>query len=86
VLRYVFRGLVVLTLLVMYLSRSGQMGPYSFLAFTYWFMASLVLFAAFGLYSAYRAFRDPANRRAYLFDILIAVSWVPFWMAMVRSR
>jgi hypothetical protein len=62
------------------------MGPYSFLLFGYWFMASLVLFAGFGVYSAVRAFRDPLNRRAYLFDILIAVSWVPYWIAMVRAQ
>jgi hypothetical protein len=86
VVRYVFRGLVAVTLLVMYLARKGQMGPWSFLAFGYWFMASLVVFAAFGIYSAVKAFRDPLNRRAYLLDILIAVSWVPYWMAMIRSR
>lgn len=70
----------------MFLDRNGQMGPYSFLFFGYWFMATLVVFAGFGIYSAVRAFQDPANRRAYLLDILIAVSWVPYWVATIRSR
>jgi hypothetical protein len=83
-LRYIFRGLVAFTLLVMYVSRSGRMNPYTFLPFYYWFLASVFVFGAFGIYSLIKAIKDPANRRAYLLDILIAVSWVPYWLAMLR--
>jgi hypothetical protein len=83
-LRYIFRGLVALTLLVMYVSRSGHMNPYEFLPFYYWFLASAFVFGAFGAWSLYNAVKDRVNRRAYLLDILIAVSWVPYWMAMLR--
>jgi hypothetical protein len=88
VVRYVFRGLVAATLLVMYVSSKtgGRMGPYSSLLFFDWFIASLVVFAAFGVYSAVKLFRDPTNRRAYLLDILIAVSWIPYWIAIIRTR
>ena len=85
-LRYIFRGLVAATLLIMYAARysGGRMNPYTFLPFYYWFVASVFVFGAFGIYSVYRALTDPVNRRAYLLDILIAVSWLPYWMAMIR--
>jgi hypothetical protein len=85
-LRYTFRALVAATLLVMYVAKhsGGRMNPYEFLPFYYWFVASVFIFGAFGLWSVFKAFKDPVNRRAYLLDILIAVSWVPYWLAMVR--
>jgi hypothetical protein len=85
-LRYIFRGLVAITLLVMYIERTtgGKMGPYAFLLFGYWFIVTIVLFSAFGIYSVVRAIRDPRNRRAYLLDILISASWVPYWLTMLR--
>jgi hypothetical protein len=42
------------------------------------------VFGIFGLVSAYRAFREPQNRRAYLFDVLLAAAWVPYWFANLR--
>jgi hypothetical protein len=85
-LSYIFRGLVAATLIVMYAARysGGRMNPYTFLPFYYWFLVSVGVFGAFGLYSLYKATKDPINRRAYLLDILIAVTWVPYWMAMLR--
>jgi bacteriorhodopsin len=85
-LRYVFRALMALTLLVMGLARysGGRLNPYEFLPFYYWFVISVFVFGAFGIYSLIRAIRDPHNRRAYLLDILLTVSWVPYWMAMLH--
>ena len=84
--RIVFRALVGLTLVVMFLARrsGGRMNPFWFLPFYYWFMASVFVFGAFGLVAAVRAWRDTRNRRAYLFDILLAASWVPYWFANLR--
>ena len=85
-LRYIFRGLVAATLIVMYAAQhsGGRMNPYTFLPFYYWFIASGAVFGAFGLYSLYRVTKDHINRRAYLLDILISVTWVPYWLAMLR--
>jgi bacteriorhodopsin len=85
-LRYAFRGLVAVTLLVMYMAKhsGGRMNPYAFLPFYYWFLASVFVFGAFGIWSLVRAIQDPPNRRAYLLDILIAVTWIPYWMSMAR--
>jgi bacteriorhodopsin len=85
-LRYVFRALVAITLLIMYLARysGGRMNPYEFLPFYYWFVVSVFVFGAFGVYSVVKALKDPRNRRAYLLDILLAVSWVPYWLAMLH--
>ena len=84
--RIVFRVLVGVTLTVMYLARrsGGRMNPFLFVPFYYWFMASAFVFGAFGLMSAVKAWRDPGNRRAYLFDVLLAASWVPYWLANLR--
>jgi hypothetical protein len=49
-----------------------------------WFSVSVYVFGVFGLRSAYLAWRDPANRRAYMFDIILAVAWVPCWFALKR--
>jgi H+/Cl- antiporter ClcA len=82
----VFRALVALTLIVMWIARlsGGRMNPYEFLPFYYWFVVSVFVFAAFGVVAAVKAFRDPPNRRAYLFDIVLAVIWVPYWFANLR--
>ena len=84
--RIVFRALVGLTLVVMFLVRrtGGRMNPFWFLPFYYWFIASVFVFAAFGLVAAVHAWRDAHNRRAYLFDILLAASWVPYWFSNLR--
>ena len=84
--RIVFRALVALTLIVMWIARlsGGRMNPYEFLPVYYWFVVSVFVFAAFGVVAAVKAFRDPPNRRAYLFDIVLAVIWVPYWFANLR--
>jgi hypothetical protein len=84
--RIVFRVLVGVTLVVMFLARrsGGRMNPLVFLPFYYWFMASVFVFGAFGIMAALKAWRDPENRRAYLFDILLAASWVPYWLGNLR--
>jgi hypothetical protein len=84
--RIVFRILVAVTLVVMFLARrsGGRMNPLVFLPFYYWFMASVFVFGAFGIMAALKAWREPDNRRAYLFDILLAASWVPYWFGNLR--
>jgi hypothetical protein len=84
--RIIFRALVALTLLTMFVSSraGGKMTPFEFLPFYYWFVASVFVFAGFGIFAAFRAWRDPQNRRAYLFDILLAATWVPYWLSNLR--
>jgi hypothetical protein len=84
--RMIFRVVMGLTLVVMYFARrsGGHMGARAFVPFYYWFLATIVVFSAFGLVSAYRAFREPHNRRALLFDVLLAAIWVPYWFANTR--
>ena len=84
--RIVFRALVGLTLIVMWLARlsGGRMNPYEFLPFYYWFVVSVFVFAAFGIAAAFKAWKQPVNRRAYAFDIVLAVIWVPYWLSNLR--
>ena len=84
--RMIFRALLALTLVVMYFARrsGGRMGPWTFLPFYYWFLASIVVFGAFGLVSAYRALKEPQNRRPLLLDVLLAAIWVPYWFANLK--
>jgi hypothetical protein len=84
--RIVFRALIAITLIVMYVARlsGGRMPVRLFPPFYYWFLASVAVFGAFGLVSAYRAIREPENRRAYLFDVILAAAWVPYWFANLR--
>ena len=84
--RIVFRVLIGITLVVMYIARlsGGRMPVRLFPPFYYWFLASIAVFGIFGLVSAYRAFREPQNRRGYLFDVLLAAAWVPYWLANLR--
>jgi hypothetical protein len=84
--RMIFRALVALTLVVMFFARrsGGHMGPRAFVPFYYWFMATIVIFSAFGIVSAVRAWREPHNRRALLFDVLLAAIWVPYWFNNLR--
>jgi len=56
----------------------------AFPPFYYWFVVSVFVFGAFGLVSAYHAWREPHNRRAYLTDVLLAAAWVPYWFASLR--
>ena len=57
----------------------GKLPPVVFVAFHYWFILSVFVFAAFGVRAAMLAWRDPVNRRAYMFDILLALVWIPYW-------
>jgi purine-cytosine permease-like protein len=81
--RTVFRVLIGLTLFVMIIARysRGRLPVMLFLPFHWWFVASVFIFAVFGLIAAYHAFREPHNRRAYLFDVILAAAWVPYWFA-----
>ncbi len=84
--RIIFRALVAVTLLVMFIARrtGGKLSPFVFLPFYYWFLASVVVFGIVGIYAAVHAYRDPRNRRAYLFDVLLSASWVPYWFANLK--
>ena len=84
--RMVFRVLVAATVAIMYFARrsGGKMNPFIFLPFYYWFFASVFVFGAFGVVAAVKAWRDPGNRRAYLFDVLLSATWVPYWFANLR--
>jgi hypothetical protein len=84
--RIVLRALVAATLLVMFFARvsGGRLPVFLVAPFYYWFLASVVVFGAFGLVAAVKAWREPANRRAYLFDIVLAVIWIPYWIANLR--
>ena len=85
-LRTVFRVLILVTLAIMAAARwsGGRMPLNAFPPFYYWFVVSVFVFGAFGLFAAWRAWREPENRRAWLFDVLLAAAWVPYWAANVR--
>jgi hypothetical protein len=82
--RIVFRILIASTLLVMFIGRMSGGRVVEFPPFHYWFLISVGVFGVFGLYSAYHAWREPANRSAWLFDVLLAAAWVPYWFSNVR--
>jgi hypothetical protein len=84
--RVVFRVLIAITLAVMAVSRysAGRLPFIAFPPFYYWFLASVFVFAVFGLVSAYHAWREPQNRRAYLTDVLLAAAWVPYWYSNLK--
>ncbi len=86
-LRMTFRVLIGLTLVVMALARvsGGRLPVRMFPPFYYWFVISVFVFGAYGLLSAWRAWREPQNRRAWLFDVLLAAAWVPYWFTNVRG-
>ena len=84
--RIIFRVLIAATLGVMAIARwsGGRMPFVVFPPFYYWFVVSVVVFAAFGMVSAWHAWREPHNRRAYLTDVLLAAAWVPYWFSNLR--
>jgi hypothetical protein len=86
--RIAFRVLLFLTLLILVVGRfSGGTLPAFLLApFFTWFSVSVFVFGIFGLRSAYLAWRNPANRKAYLFDIILAVAWVPYWFSKLAKH
>ena len=86
-MRLAFRILLALTLITLILGRvsGGKMLPTPLLApFIAWFSVSVFVFGIFGLRAAYLAWRDPANRRAYMFDIILAVAWIPYWYVNLK--
>jgi len=86
-MRLLFRVLLAATLLVVFLGRvsGGKLFPTFFIVpFLAWFSVSVYVFGVFGLRSAYLAWRDPANRRAYLFDIILAAAWIPYWYSNLK--
>ena len=85
-MRIVFRVLVALTLLMMFIAQRsrGGLSIRVFPPFYYWFVISVFVFGLFGAIAAVRAWREPQNRRAWLFDVIIAAAWVPYWFANVR--
>jgi hypothetical protein len=81
-MRLLFRVLLAVTLVVMFLGRlaGGRLfSPVFTGLFLQWFAVSVFVFAVFGLRAAYLAWRDAPNRRAYMFDIILAAAWVPYW-------
>ena len=86
-MRLLFRILLAITLIVVFLGRfsGGKLLPAALLApFLTWFTVSVFVFGIFGLRAAYLAWRDADNRKAYMFDIILAVAWVPYWYANVK--
>jgi hypothetical protein len=87
-MRLAFRVLLALTLVTLFLGRvsGGKLFPTFFIApFLEWFSVSVFVFGIFGLRAAYLAWRDPVHRRAYLFDIILAVAWVPYWYVNLKK-
>jgi len=87
-MRLAFRILLAITLIVLILGRvsGGKMLPtFLFVPFVAWFSVSVFVFGVFGLRAAYLAWRDPANRRAYMFDVILAVAWVPYWYVNLKK-
>jgi hypothetical protein len=84
--RIVFRILIGLTLLVMTVGRfrGGHLPSVMYAPFSSWFFISVFVFGVFGLVSAYRAFREPQNRQAYLTDLVLAAAWIPYWSANLQ--
>jgi hypothetical protein len=84
--RIIFRVLIGFTLVVMTIGRvrGGQLPAALYVPFSSWFLVSVFVFGAFGLVSAYHAFREPHNRRAYLTDVILAAAWIPYWSANLQ--
>jgi len=83
-MRLLFRILLAITLVVMFLGRvaGGKLfSPVFTGVFLQWFSVSVFVFGLFGLRSAWLAWKDAANRRAYLFDVILAAVWIPYWYA-----
>ncbi len=81
-MRLAFRVLLAATLVTLFLGRvsGGRLfAPWFLNLFLQWFTVSVAVFGVFGARAAYFAWRDPANRKAYLFDIILAIAWIPYW-------
>lgn len=86
-MRLLFRVLLAVTMLVLLLGRvsGGRLLPAAILGpFLTWFSMSVFVFGIFGLRAAWLAWRDPANRKAYMLDIILSVAWVPYWYSNVK--
>ena len=87
-MRLAFRILLGLTLIILFIGRvsGGKLYPTFFIVpFFAWFSVSVFVFGVFGLRSAYLAWRDPANRRAYMLDVILAVAWIPYWFVNLKK-
>jgi hypothetical protein len=84
--RVAFRALLAFTLIVLVLGRmnGGKFPPLFFVVFDYWFLATIVVFTAFGAWSAYLAWQQPQNRRAYTLDVMLAAAWIPLWYVNLK--
>lgn len=84
--RIVFRVLIAATLVVMMIPRfsGGRMNHALRAPFSSWFLVSVFVFGAFGIVSAWRAFREPRNRQAFLTDVVLAAAWIPYWSANLQ--
>jgi len=88
-MRLLFRILLALTLAILILGRvsGGKLMPAFIIGpFLAWFGISVFVFGVFGLRAAYLAWRDVPNRRAYLFDIILAIAWIPYWYSNLHPK
>lgn len=49
-------------------------------AFSYWFLFSAIVAAAFLIFSTIKAVKDEAGRKYYVRDIMLAVVWLIFYV------
>ena len=88
-MRVLFRVLLFATLLVLVLARvSGGrlMPPFILGPFVQWFYVSVFVFGLFGMRSAWLAWRDPVNRKAYMLDVILAAAWIPYWFINLNRK
>lgn len=87
-MRVLFRVLLFATLVILVLGRvsGGALPEFILGPFVAWFSVSVFVFGIFGLRSAYLAWRDPLNRRAYVLDVILAVAWIPYWFANLHRK
>jgi hypothetical protein len=77
---------MALTLLVMLIARltGGKLPIVIVLPFFEWFSVSVYVFGAVGMWAAYHAWREPAHRKAYMTDVILALVWIPYWFSNLR--
>jgi hypothetical protein len=88
-MRVLFRVLLFATLLILVLGRisGGRLLPAFIIGpFIQWFFVSVFVFGLFGMRSAWLAWRDPLNRRAYMLDVILAAAWIPYWFLNLNRK
>jgi choline-glycine betaine transporter len=88
-MRALFRVLLFATLLVLVLGRvsGGRLLPAFIIGpFVTWFSVSVFVFGIFGIRAAWLAWRDPANRKAYMLDVVLAAAWIPYWFINLNRK